>query len=112
MADVQWACLQVDVNYRLRRGAWYRVASIASGEVLLDVNRHPVPVPRAAVRIVSTAPHTWSIVPRPRDVKGLPAQWGDMYVVCPECRQRARLKGSPQSMRCPRCERVCRVAWE
>jgi hypothetical protein len=112
MAVIQWARLQGDLNYQLRRGAWYRVAGFAPGEVLLDVNRRQVPVPRASLKIVSTAPRVWSIVPLPRDAKGLAPQWGDKYAVCPECRQRARLKGSPETMRCPRCERVFRVEWE
>ena len=112
MTNMQWARLQVDVNVRLRRGAWYRVASLTPGEALLDVNRNPVPVPRASVRIVSTVPQFWTVVARPRDAKGLPTTWGDKYAVCPACRNRAPLKRAPQNMRCARCERVFRVAWE
>lgn len=112
MTDVQWARLRIDVNCRLRRGAWYRVASLTPGEALLDVNRNQVPVPRGAVRIVSAVPHLWTVVARPRDAKGLPITWGDKYAVCPACRNRAPLKRTPQTMRCARCERVFRVAWE
>ena len=45
MADVRWARLESDVNCRLRRGAWYRVAGLTSAEATLDVNREQVPVP-------------------------------------------------------------------
>src|SRR5439155_174520 len=36
-ADPQWARLQVDVNCRVRRGAWYRVADLTSAEARPDV---------------------------------------------------------------------------
>src|SRR5207253_74620 len=42
-ADPQWARLQVDVNCRVRRGAWYRVADLTSAEARLDVNREQIP---------------------------------------------------------------------
>ncbi|HTD69587.1 MAG TPA: hypothetical protein VK647_03970 [Gemmatimonadales bacterium] len=112
MADPQWARLQVDVNYRLRRGAWYRVAGLTPVDATLDVNREQVPVPRTSLKIVSTPPQYWTVVVRPRDAKSLPALWGDKYAVCPGCRNRTQLKGAPQTMRCARCERTYRVAWE
>src|SRR5438105_3286395 len=104
MADVRWARLESDVNCRLRRGAWYRVAGLTSAEATLDVNREQVPVPRTSVKIVTTPPQYWTVVPRPRDARSLPALWGDKYAVCPGCRNRAQLKGAPHTMRCPRCE--------
>ena len=58
------------------------------------------------------SPHYWTVVPVPRDARSLPAMWGDKYAVCPGCRNRAQLKGAPHTMRCPRCERTFRVAWE
>lgn len=112
MADPQWARLQVELNCRLRRGAWYRVADLSPEEALLDVNRRQVPVPRASLKFVSAPPQYWTIVVRPHGARSLPALWGDKYAVCPGCRNRAQLKGAPQSMRCPRCERTFRVAWE
>src|SRR6185312_730127 len=57
MADPQWARLQSDVNCRLRRGAWYRVADLTSADAMLDVNREQVPVPRTSLKIVSSPPH-------------------------------------------------------
>lgn len=112
MIELQWARLRVDENRRLRRGAWYRVADITQREATLDVNRRAVAVPRASLEIVSAQPRYWTIVHRPRDAKGLPTLWGDRYAVCPGCRNRAPLRGAPQNMRCPRCERVFRVDWE
>jgi hypothetical protein len=110
--DPQWARLQVDMNCRVRRGAWYRVADLTSGEARLDVNREQIPVPRASLKFVSTPPQSWTIVVRPNDAKHLPAQWGDKYAVCPGCRNRTQLKGAPQTKRCGRCECTFRVAWE
>jgi hypothetical protein len=112
VADPQWARFQGDANYRLRRGAWYRVADLTAGEAKLDVNREAVPVPRASLKIVSAPPQYWTIVSRPRDAKSLAALWGDKYAVCPACRNRAQLKGAPTDMRCPRCDKTFRVAWE
>ena len=111
-ADPQWARLQSDVHCRLRRGAWYRVADLTAAEARLDVNRVQVPVPRTSLKIVSAPPQYWTIVVRPRDAKNLPLLWGDKYAVCPGCRNRTPLRGASQSMRCPRCDRTYRVAWE
>lgn len=112
MANAQWARLDSDVDYPLRRGAWYRVADLTSNEVVLDVNRQQVPVPRTSLKIVSTPPQSWTVVPRPRNVRGLSATWGERYAVCPACRNRAPLKGAPHSMNCPRCAQTFRIAWE
>ena len=111
-ADPQWARLQVDMNCRVRRGAWYRVADLTSFEARLEVNREQILVPRASLKIVSAPPQHWTIVVRPRDAKSLPMQWGDKYAVCPGCRNRTQLKGAPQTLRCARCECVFRVGWE
>ena len=35
MSGMQWGRLQVDVNCRLRRGAWYRVTELASLKAVL-----------------------------------------------------------------------------
>jgi hypothetical protein len=112
-AEPQWAQLQVDVNCRVRRGAWYRVADLTSGEARLDVNREQIAVPRASLKFVSAPPQHWTIVDRPNDAKSLPARWGEKYyAVCPGCRNRTQLQGAPHTMRCARCECTFRVAWE
>src|SRR5213080_692955 len=110
-ADPQWARLQVDMNCRVRRGAWYRVADLTPAEVRLDVNREQIPLPRTSLKIVSAPPQHWTIVARPRDARSLPAHWGDKYAVCPGCRNRMELKGAPHRLRCARCECVFHVGW-
>lgn len=112
MPEPQWGRLQVDVDCGLRRGAWYRVVSLTPEEAVLDVNRQRLCVPRASLTIVSAPRQSWTVVRRPRDAKGLAAEWGDKYGVCPGCRNRAPLKGSAQSMRCPRCSALFRIAWD
>jgi hypothetical protein len=112
MAQPQWARLQSDASYPLRRGAWYRIAQLDPSEAMLDVNRRPVPVPRTSLKIVSAPPRSWTVVTRPRNARGLPATWGARYAVCPGCRNRVPLRGAPQSMHCPRCDWTYRVAWE
>jgi hypothetical protein len=113
MTEPQWARLQVDLKCRLRRGAWYRVATLTPDLATLDVNRQHVPVARTSLEIVSRRPpRVWTVVPRPPDANGLAAIWGDRYAVCPSCRNRAQLKRAPPSMRCPRCDQTFRVAWE
>ena len=111
MNDPQWARVRVDANCGLRRGAWYRVATLTEHQALLEVNRQRVAVPRAALQIALAPPQHWSVVTRPADVKSLAAHWGERYAVCPGCRNRAQLKQTPQTLRCPRCEHVYRVAW-
>lgn len=111
MTDVQWARVQGDVNRRLRRGAWYRVATLTHDQAVLEVNRQRVAVPRAALQVVFAPPQHWSVVPRPADAKSLVMHWGERYAVCPGCRNRAQLRQTPQTLRCPRCEQVYRVAW-
>lgn len=111
MTDVQWARVQGDANRRLRRGAWYRVASLTDDEALLEINRQRVAVPRGVLQIAFAPPQHWSVVPRPADAKSLAVHWGERYAVCPGCRNRAQLRQTPQVLRCPRCEQVYRVAW-
>ena len=108
----RWARLHSDVNRGLRRGAWYRVISSTEHDVILDVNRASVRVPRALLQVVTSPPRRWSVVPRPNDAVKFPLEWGDRYAACPACRQRARIKGHPVSMRCHRCDGVFHVAWE
>src|SRR5437762_14100492 len=94
-ADPQWARLQVDMNCRVRRGAWYRVADLTPAAVRVDVNRGQIPLPRTALKIVSAPPQHWTIVARPRDAGRLAAEWGDEYAVGRGGRNRTELKGAP-----------------
>src|SRR5207247_180208 len=109
---MQWGRLQVDVNCALRRGAWYRVARLASLEAILDVNRRPLKVPHYLVQVVSRPPTRWPVVPRPAGAGELPAEWGPQYGVCPRCRERAALHGRPRRLECTRCRGEFDFAWD
>ena len=107
-----WARLRVEVDCGLRRGTWYRVTAFAPSEVFLDVQRCPVAVPRRLLELVVGRPTRWSVVPRPRDPAKLPPELGAPYAVCPGCRARAPLPGSPATLACPRCREEFAVAWD
>src|SRR5947199_10666339 len=109
---MQWGRLQVDVNCALRRGAWYRVARLASLEAILDVNHTPLTVPHYLVQVVSRPPTRWSVVPRPAGAGALPAEWGPQYGACPSCRERAALPARPPRLGWPRCRGELDVAWD
>jgi len=110
---LQWARLTSEAAYPLRRGAWYRVTARTSADVVLEVNRKPVHVPAALLEFVaSRPPRCWSVVRRPEKAERLPHSWGDYYGVCPSCRHRAPLHGSPQTLRCPRCNVLFHVSWD
>jgi hypothetical protein len=98
MTTQRWARSVVDLNltYRLRRGAWYTVLSAGSEEVVLEVRRHAVVLPRPAVEIASTQPSLWS------DVR---LDWveGGAYLVCPNCANRMRLLARPERLTCDHC---------
>src|SRR3989442_8702040 len=107
-----WARLRVEVDCGLRRGTWYRVTRFAPSEVFLDVQNCPVGVPRRLLDVVVGRPTRWSVVPRPRDAAKLPPELGAPYAVCPACRARSPLRGSPATLACPRCRGVFVVAWD
>jgi hypothetical protein len=79
---------------------------------MLDVNRTPVTVPRRLLETVTVPPRRWSVVPRPRDAVRLPKDWGDRYLTCPGCRNRAPTRGHPLALRCSRCGGVYSVGWD
>ncbi len=110
--EPKWARLHADVNHGLRRGAWYRVIRLTEDDVVLEVNRAPLRVPRPLLDLVTSLPRRWSVVSRLRDAVKPPPEWGDQYAACPVCRNRARIKGRPLTMRCHRCDGVFRIAWE
>lgn len=109
---LEWARPRTDVNCGLRRGAWYRVIRRTDEAVILDVNRTPVSVRPTIMEIVRGLPRRWSVVARPLDATRLPSEWGDHYATCPGCRNRARIRGHPVTMRCPRCAGVFSVGWD
>lgn len=107
----QWARVRVDRNLHVRRGAWYPVVGVTSGEAVLEVNDGSVRVPTSDLQIVVNRPLKWSVVPMPRDAVDLPLSWGSRYAVCPNCRARAQLRQRPARLRCPNCQGDFEVAW-
>ena len=112
MTELEWARLKVEGPYPLRRGAWYRVTEFFPDQVVVDVNRKPVTLPRSLLDVRGELPRRWTIVPRPTKAVRLPKSWGERYGVCPSCKSRALLRGLPQTMRCPRCRSVFPVGWD
>jgi len=107
-----WARLRLDVDCGLRRGTWYRVTRFTPSDIFLDVQHSPVAVPRRLLDLIIGRPTRWSVVPRPPDAAKLPPELGAPYAVCPGCRGRAPLQGSPAKLTCPRCRGVFAVAWD
>jgi len=108
----QWARVRGEVNCHVRRGAWYEVLRVTPEEVVLDVNRQPVRLERAALEIVPVRPRRWSVVARPRDSVDMPMGWGSRYAVCPRCCYRQSLPGQPAGLQCVMCGGVFAIAWD
>ena len=112
MPGLRWGRLQLDIDCNLRRGAWYRVLDVQGMEIVVDVNQRPLPVPRFAVEIVSTPPKRWTVVPSPRRQPRVPKEFMPRYGVCPNCRERAPLRGQVRTLRCDRCRGTYDVDWK
>lgn len=113
MRGHQWARLRPGVEGKIRRGAWYRVLRLGAVDAVLEVNRQPTPVPRAWLTFAAHPPLAWAVVPRTPQSPRLPESWGDTYLVCPACRERAQLlEGRPASQRCGRCNGLFEIQWD
>lgn len=108
----QWARLKEDVPCDLRRGAWYKVMKLAAVQAVVDVKGKQVAIPRTAVELTPAPPLRWSVVPSPKAAPRYPPSWGRQYAVCPNCRDRAQLVGTPTTLRCTRCNGLFDVAWD
>ena len=114
MSNPQWASLQSSgaEDAKIRRGAWYRVLRLGPVEIVLEVNRKPLSVPRVTLRLAPAVPQAWSVVHRPKRAPRLPPSWGDEYIVCPSCRERAPLSADrPTHQRCHKCNGYFPIAW-
>ncbi len=80
-----WARVGPSGAHTLRRGAWYPVVRISSSNiVVLDVNRHNVPVDRRFLEIRYHPPERWTIVRcEPRVIERLGRIFPLTYAVCP-----------------------------
>jgi len=112
MPGLRWGRLQLDVDCKLRRGAWYRVVDVQGMEVVVDVNQRPLQVPRYVIEVVSTPPKRWTVVPMPRPNPRVPKEFTPRYAVCPNCRERMPLPGKARSLRCDRCRGIFDVDWQ
>ncbi len=106
-----WARLQADLNLKLRRGAWYRIARLDPLRAVLEVGGRLLEIPSAFLQVIERPPRRWSVVPRPSDAVRLPEGCNDRYAVCPSCRERQSLAGRPRHMTCRRCGEDFDVAW-
>ncbi|HUL02087.1 MAG TPA: hypothetical protein VLV16_02520 [Gemmatimonadales bacterium] len=107
----RWAQIRGDVNYSVRRGAWYSVLRITPDAAVLEVGQRSVSVPRAVVEVTFVRPREFSVVPRPYDAVDLPISWGARYAVCPSCKERLQLRREQNTMQCTRCGESAGVNW-
>src|SRR2546426_9173305 len=84
------------------------VKKLGPREALLDVLGEAIDVPRPFLDIISSPPHRWSVVPRPKNPARFPGV--TEYGVCPNCRERVPLSERLASMRCRHCNEVFDVA--
>ncbi len=112
MTAEQWARLSQDVDCGLRRGAWYRTASVTSTEVLLFVGGKQRSFSRETMEITAEQPSRWTVVVGLSNSRTIPARWSRGYTVCPGCRMRQLPLGRPRVLRCERCNGLFDVAWD
>ena len=108
----QWARVRGEMNYHVRRGAWYEVLRVTGEDAILEVNRRPVRLERSWLEISHQQPQRWSVVARPRDSVDMPLSWGSRYAVCPHCSRRQALSGQPEQLQCDQCSGTYAIAWE
>jgi len=58
-----WARLQADLNVKLRRGAWYRIARLDPLRAVLEVGGRLLEIPSAFLQVIERPPRRWSVVP-------------------------------------------------
>jgi len=109
-----WARVGPAGAHTLRRGAWYPVVRISSSNiVVLDVNRHNVPVDRRLLEIRYHPPERWTIVRcEPRVMERLGRIFPLTYAVCPACRHRQAFEGGAQELTCDKCHQSAGLAWD
>lgn len=110
MPGLKWGRLQLDMDCKLRRGAWYRVVDVNGMHAVVDVNQRELPVPSYALEVVTTPPKRWTVVSAPQHAR-VPREYAPRYLVCPNCRERAPLRGRVRHLECPRCRQTHEVDW-
>lgn len=85
----------------------------SSNIVVLDVNRHNVPVDRRFLEIRYHAPERWTIVQcEPRVMEKLGRIFPLTYAVCPSCRHRQGFEARSNEMTCDKCHQKAAMAWD
>ncbi len=110
---IRWARLKTTLHLPLRRGAWYRVATVTRLEAVLSVEGLPVTVPSAFLEIRVTPPRQWTVLRNPTVSPRTPEVARHGYVVCPECRDRVAMPSTQVAKQlCPRCGQTFPIAWD
>jgi len=109
-----WARVGPSGAHSLRRGAWYPVVRMSTTNiVVLDVNRHNVPVDRRLLEIRYHPPERWTIVRcEPRVAERLGRTFPLTYAVCPTCRHRQAFTAERKDLTCDRCHAAADIAWD
>lgn len=109
-----WARVGPLGAHTLRRGAWYPVVRISSGNiVVLDVNRHNIPVDKRLLEIRYHRPERWTIVRcEPRVMQRVGRIFPLTYGVCPSCRHRQAFGADAKDLTCDRCHERAALAWD
>jgi len=77
------------------------VLSVGQDEVVIEVRRKPVIVPRTCLDLVAARPSPiWTLIPR---------EWGGPYLVCPDCAERVWWRCALAELRCLRCDGLFQV---
>ena len=115
MSSLGWARSLSSAADLLRRGAWYPILEKAEDGhvVVVEVDKKPVRVSRIDIKVRETAPDSWCVVKRTGVMR---PTWGGQkilteYAVCPHCRERQELDGTPDKMACQRCRQTSPVDW-
>lgn len=108
-----WARVGPHGAHTLRRGAWYPVVRISSGNiVVLDVNRRNIPVDKRLLEIRYHRPERWTIVQcEPRVMQRVGRIFPLTYAVCPSCRHRQAFNGDAKELTCDRCHQAAALTW-
>src|SRR6202165_5735701 len=109
-----WARVGPAGAHTLRRGAWYPVVRISSSNiVVLDVNRHNVPVDRRFLEIRYHPPERWTIVRcEPRRIERPARSFPPPSAVCWSCRRGQGIEARANDMTCDRCHKAAGLAWD
>lgn len=111
-----WARVGPAGAHTLRRGAWYPVVRISSSNiVVLDVNRHNVPVDRRFLEIRYHPPERWTLVKcEARLLEKVGRVFPLNYAVCPNCRHRQGFESEPQrdELTCEKCHKSAALGWD